>query len=170
MPSMSNLGNGSPGPISRAPSPPPPEVDWTVAAHELSKLLIPIDRQTMSCKPEDLSVEATRARRDRQSIITPPASNSGSEAPEPSRMALRTRKPAKPMVETVQEDAAKKPASKANRRKTVAGAAVIAAEKVLYRSHLSWVLMLIHIGHVEEHHSNARAELLKADEPIKPTS
>jgi histone deacetylase HOS3 len=132
--SMSNLGNGSPRPISRAPTPPPPEVDWTVAAHELSKILIPIDRQTMSCKPEDLSAEATRARRDRQSIITPPTSNSGSEPLDnPSqRMALRARKPAKPLVETVEEDDAKKPAAKTNRRKTVAGAAIIAAEKVCF--------------------------------------
>jgi hypothetical protein len=45
-------------------------------------------------------------------------------------MALRTRKPAKPLVETVEGDDAKKPAAKVNRRKTVAGAAVIAAEKV----------------------------------------
>jgi histone deacetylase HOS3 len=45
-------------------------------------------------------------------------------------MALRTRKPAKPLVETVEEDDTKKPSSKTNRRKTVAGAAVIAAEKV----------------------------------------
>jgi len=89
----------------------------------------------MSCKPEDLSAEATRARRDRQSIITPPTSNSGSEPPEnpTQRMALRTRKPAKPLVETVDEDDGKKPAAKANRRKTVAGAAVIAAEKVMLR-------------------------------------
>jgi histone deacetylase HOS3 len=132
--SMSNLGNGSPRPISRAPTPPPPEVDWTVAAHELSKILIPIDRQTMSCKPEDLSAEATRARRDRQSIITPPTSNSGSEPLDnPSqRMALRARKPAKPLVETVEEDDAKKPVAKTNRRKTVAGAAIIAAEKVCF--------------------------------------
>ena len=130
---MSNMSNGSPRTITRPPSPPPPEVDWTVAAHELSKLLIPVDRQTMSCKPEDLSAEATRARRDRQSILTPPASTSGSEPAEAApRMALRIRKPAKPLVETVEEDEVKKPAIKTNRRKTVAGAAVLAAEKVRF--------------------------------------
>jgi histone deacetylase HOS3 len=129
---MSAMSTGSPRPVTRAPSPPPPEVDWTVAAHQLSKLLIPVDRQTMSCKPEDLSAEATRARRDRQSILTPPASTSGSEQPDTvaPRMALRVRKPAKPIVETVEEDEARKPAAKANRRKTVAGSAVVAAEKV----------------------------------------
>ncbi|KUJ16575.1 Arginase/deacetylase [Mollisia scopiformis] len=129
--SRMGISNGSPKPVSRAPSPPPPEVDWTVAAHELSKLLIPIDRQTMSCRPEDLSAEATRVRRDRQSILTPPTS----AAPEPTegsgRMALRTRKP-RALAETIEED--EKPATKANRRKTVAGAAVIAAEKAVSRS------------------------------------
>jgi histone deacetylase HOS3 len=119
--------NGSPRPVSRAPSPPPPEVDWTVAAHELSKLLIPTDRQTMSCRPEDLSAEATRARRDRQSILTPPIPAVPESTENSGRMALRTRKP-RTLAETIEED--EKPIPKANRRKTVAGAAVIAAEKV----------------------------------------
>ncbi|KAH7309330.1 hypothetical protein BKA65DRAFT_610553 [Rhexocercosporidium sp. MPI-PUGE-AT-0058] len=122
---VSNMGlsNGSPRAPSRAPSPPPPEVDWTVAAHELSKLLIPTERQTFSCRPEDLSAEATRARRDRQSILTPPTEPA--ENPS-SRMALRARKPAKPLVESVEEDD-RKPTAKTNRRKTVAGAGVLVA-------------------------------------------
>lgn len=87
----------------------------------------------MSCKPEDLSAEATRARRDRQSILALPTSAAPYELGESSapRMALRVRKPAKPLIESVEEDEPKKPAAaKASRRKTVAGAAVIAAEKV----------------------------------------
>ncbi|PVH83462.1 Arginase/deacetylase [Cadophora sp. DSE1049] len=130
---VSNMGmtNGSPRVPSRAPSPPPPEVDWTVAAHELSKLLIPTERQTFSCRPEDLSAEATRARRDRQSILTPPTETTV-ENPS-SRMALRTRKPAKPLAESIEEDE-KKPAAKTNRRKTVAGAAVLAASTATSRS------------------------------------
>ncbi|KAL2066069.1 hypothetical protein VTL71DRAFT_2140 [Oculimacula yallundae] len=128
---VSNMGlGGSPRAASRAPSPPPPEVDWTVAAHELSKLLIPTDRQTFSCKPEDLSAEATRQRRDRQSILTPPTEPV--ENPS-SRMALRARKPAKPLVESADEDE-KKPAAKTNRRKTVVGAAVLAANTASSRS------------------------------------
>ncbi|KAJ6444878.1 histone deacetylase HosB [Purpureocillium lavendulum] len=78
--------------VERPPSPPPPEVNWVVAAQELCKLLIPAGRQTDSCKPEDLNAEATKARRDRQSNLMglPPP-------PEPSsrpgsRMALRERK------------------------------------------------------------------------------
>lgn len=43
-----------------------PEVNWVVATHELSKLLIPSDRQTMSCKPEELA--APRVKKERQSM------------------------------------------------------------------------------------------------------
>ena len=121
--SVSNLSNGSP--IStRPPSPPPPDVPWTVAAHELSKLLIPSDRQVASCKPEDLSAEATRVRRGRQSEIAPLPSNPGPESIESNtRMALRVRKPPKPTVDSVAED--DKPAAKANRRKTLAATAAV---------------------------------------------
>lgn len=42
-------------PFSLPTSHPIPEVDWIVATHELSKLLIPKDRQTQSCKPEELA-------------------------------------------------------------------------------------------------------------------
>ncbi|KAF2877288.1 hypothetical protein BDV95DRAFT_601697 [Massariosphaeria phaeospora] len=38
----------------RAPTPPPPEVDWATAAHALSQLLIPSDRPTRSLLPEEL--------------------------------------------------------------------------------------------------------------------
>jgi len=120
--------NGSPRPISRVPSPPPPEVYWNVAAHELSKLLIPSDRQTMSCRPEDLNAEATRARRDRQSILAAPAPNTEAPAPPNQRMALRTRKPAKALIESEEEDVKK--ATKVNRRKTVAGPDVLVADMV----------------------------------------
>ena len=135
--SNASINGGSIRALARAPSPPPPDVDWAVAAHELSKLLIPTDRQTMSCKPEDLSAEATRARRDRQSIITPPTSATVSEIGESSgpRMALRVRKPVKPLIKSGEEDEPEKPsAPKAGRRKTVAGPAVLAAEKGVSRS------------------------------------
>ena len=98
---------------TRAPSPPPPEVYWATAAHELSKLLVPIDRETRSCKPEDLNAEASRARRDRYSSIGLPT-----DAPvvDPKRMQLRDRK-AKPS-QYVSDDEAK-PFSRATRRKTI---------------------------------------------------
>lgn len=130
--SSSNLNSGSPHPVSRPPSPPPPEVNWAIAANELSKLLIPLDRQTTSCKPEELSAEASRARRDRQSIITPAATTlpTAASAVQTARMALRERKATKPLTTAKEEEEADKPLSKANRRKTVAGDAILAAEKV----------------------------------------
>ncbi|KAJ6780925.1 hypothetical protein PWT90_06833 [Aphanocladium album] len=79
----------------RAASPVAPDVPWTIAAHELSKILIPSDRQVDSCKAEDLNAEATRARRDRQSIILGipiPPTPTPQDRPT-SRMALRERKP-----------------------------------------------------------------------------
>ncbi|KAI4250506.1 MAG: hypothetical protein L6R40_000105 [Gallowayella cf. fulva] len=99
----------------RAPSPPPPPVEWATAAHELSKLLVPSHRQTLSCKPEDLNAEATRARRDRQSNIGVPV-----EAPayDGKRMQLRDRKVKPPKYASDEDE--KKPTSRANRRKTIA--------------------------------------------------
>ncbi|KAJ5929629.1 hypothetical protein N7454_006579 [Penicillium verhagenii] len=44
------------------PTMPLPEVGWATAAHELWKTLVPQDRQTMSCRPEDLNAAATRER------------------------------------------------------------------------------------------------------------
>lgn len=78
----------------RAASPVAPDVPWTIAAHELSKILIPSDRQVDSCKAEDLNAEATRVRRDKQSIllgIPIPPTPVPQERPT-SRMALRERK------------------------------------------------------------------------------
>lgn len=132
--SSSAIHGGSPRAPAKSVSPPPPEVGWATAAHELSKLLIPTDRQTMSCKPEELSAEATRARRDRQSIITPPASAATTPDTTPStRMSLRERKVAKPVDKAVGEPKAAT-AARAGRRQTVAGAAVLATDKVLARN------------------------------------
>jgi histone deacetylase HOS3 len=124
---LSSLGNATPMSMSRAPSPPPPEVHWTTASIELSRLLIPADRPTDSCKHEDLNAEATRARRDRQSLLgqvesvndTPPA------APA-ARMALRERKPAK-VIESIEEDDEKLAKS---RKKAAPSATALSTEKV----------------------------------------
>ncbi|RKK91908.1 hypothetical protein BFJ71_g10569 [Fusarium oxysporum] len=122
--SLSNLGAS----MTRPPSPPPPEVPWAIAAHELSKLLIPSSRQTDSCKPEELNAEASKARRDRQSIImgidpNPPAISSSRPT---SRMSLRERRakaaPPDPTTE-------KAPTS---RRRTM-GAAPISSDKAVAR-------------------------------------
>ncbi|KAG7007867.1 histone deacetylase HOS3 [Physcia stellaris] len=107
----------------RLPEQPPPPVGWATAAHELSKLLIPTDRQTKSCKPEDLNAEATRARRDRQSTFGLPT-----EAPvlDGKRMQLRDRRTKTPKYAS--EDEEEKPVSKSNRRKTIADPAMLAQE------------------------------------------
>lgn len=133
--SSSNYFNGgSPRPPTRPPSPPPPEVGWATATHELSKLLIPTDRQTMSCKADELSAEATRVRRDRQSLLTPPASTGTTPDITPStRMSLRERKAPKPADKAAEEKKAEAVA-RTSRRRTVAGAAVLATDKALARS------------------------------------
>ena len=107
---------------TRAPSPPPPEVYWATAAHELSKLLVPSDRETRSCKPEDLNAEASRARRDRYSSVGLPT-----DAPivDPKRMQLRDRK-AKPS-QYISDDEAK-PFSRATRRKTIPDVSLLDVE------------------------------------------
>ncbi|KAK6366196.1 histone deacetylase [Exophiala oligosperma] len=66
-------------------TPPPPDVDWAVASYELSRIIIPGDRQTQSCTHEELNAEAARARRERQSTVGVPA------GPD-ERMQLRDRK------------------------------------------------------------------------------
>ncbi|KAL1889307.1 histone deacetylase [Sporothrix stenoceras] len=132
-----NGGLGS-SPSSRPPSPPPPpppEVPWTTAMHELSKLLIPSgDRTTTSCTVEDLSAEATRARRERQVLlgtidVAVPATTSYSTPATPSgptRVSMRERKQVKPFGSSVASSTAIKEEDaeldRKNRRKTVGGA------------------------------------------------
>lgn len=110
-------------PVSRGPSPPPPAVDWATAAHELSKLLVPSDREIRSCRPEELNAEATRARRDRQSGIRLPV-----DAPvnDLKRMQLRDRKIKPP--QNTSDDEQEKPISRANRRKTIADVSLLAQD------------------------------------------
>ena len=104
---------------SRPPTPPLPEVDWATAAHELCNLLIPADRETGSCKAEDLNAEATRVRRNRQSTV---GINSEVLTTDTKPMHLRDRKPRSSNIKTENEEV--KPVSKAARRKTVAAGVV----------------------------------------------
>ncbi|KAK4228818.1 histone deacetylase domain-containing protein [Podospora fimiseda] len=81
-------------PEYRVPTPPPPEVPWTIATVELSRLLIPETRTTTSCTSEELKV-----RKDRQQALGQERpTSSASVAPPvvdraPTRMSLRERKP-----------------------------------------------------------------------------
>ena len=105
--------------VTKAPTPPPPEVDWATASHELMKLLVPKDRQTRSCKPEDLNAEATRARKIRQSGVSVAA-----EAPleNGKRMQLRDRKSRTPTYKTDEElESGQLPRVDENRRRTIGG-------------------------------------------------
>ena len=123
-------GQGAAGPLAPTPPPPPPpEVHWTVAAVEMSKLLIPSGRQIESCRYEDLNAEATRIRRERQLALSQdrPMTSASVAAPTvvveraPTRTGLRDRK-SKPSY--VEEETDFK-----SRRKTVAGSTVVAVEK-----------------------------------------
>ena len=99
---------------SRAPTPPPPDVDWATAAHALSKLLIPEDRQTRSCKPEELAVTAVKKEK--------PAPPPPSTHIETSGRQLRGRKPVTSYADpgSDEEKAKARAASRANRRRTIA--------------------------------------------------
>ncbi|OLN88166.1 Histone deacetylase HOS3 [Colletotrichum chlorophyti] len=131
----SGMSNGIP--YNRPPTPPPPDIHWTVAAHELSRLLIPSDRQVDSCKPEDLNAEATRARRDRQSILNPdlvPPAPAPAPAPASrptSRMSLRERKPGRAGMYVDADDEDDKQSK--SRRKTVAGSSALSSDKAVAR-------------------------------------
>ncbi|KAI2783587.1 Arginase/deacetylase [Daldinia loculata] len=114
--------------VSRPPTPPLPDVPWTAAAHELSKLLIPKDRQVSSFKFEELNAGATKAKHERQSLPQS-GSTSNDAAPTvaptaaPVRKSQRERKPVK-----YAESEDPKP-----RRRTVGGSSILATEKALAR-------------------------------------
>ncbi|EFR05236.1 histone deacetylase HOS3 [Nannizzia gypsea CBS 118893] len=88
---------------SRTSSPtplPPPRVEWAVAAFELSKALIPTDRQTASCQHADLKAHTTQSRPGSRlasgGSTLPPRSNERSSG----HMQLRERKPRIPALPT----------------------------------------------------------------------
>ena len=116
----------------RLPEQPLPPINWATAAHELSKLLIPSDRQTQSCKPEELNAEASRARKARHSAIGLPAEMPAPSAPPVAsvtngkRMQLRERTSKAPKYAS--EDEEERPVSKANRRRTIADPALLAQD------------------------------------------
>ncbi|OTB12701.1 hypothetical protein K445DRAFT_320842 [Daldinia sp. EC12] len=115
--------------VSRPPTPPLPDVPWTAAAHELSKLLIPSDRQINSFKFEELNTGAAKAKRERQSLpqngsTSDDAASTITSVTAPVRKSRRERKPVK---YTESED------PKIARRKTVGSSSILATEKALAR-------------------------------------
>ncbi|KAF1813254.1 Arginase/deacetylase [Eremomyces bilateralis CBS 781.70] len=99
---------------SRPPSPPPPEVDWATAAHELCKLLVPTDRQTKSCQPEELA--EVRVKKERHSTTSLPA-----DTAPPTRQLRERRTRAPKYVEPLSDDetASVRSVSRTDRRKTM---------------------------------------------------
>jgi histone deacetylase HOS3 len=75
-----------PSKLWRGPAPPAPIVDWATAAFELSKLLIPSDRQVNSHRPEDLS--EPRVKKERA-----PSTTTSVEPTGEGGRTLRGRKP-----------------------------------------------------------------------------
>jgi histone deacetylase HOS3 len=118
-------------PFSRAPTPPPPEVDWMTAAHELSQLLVPSDRQTRSHKAEDLSVETNRVKKERRTSVGPLADG---ETLDGKRMQLRDRKARLPTNVLEEEPSEGDPTANANRRRTVASGSIITDKGIVQPS------------------------------------
>ncbi|KAF2636933.1 Arginase/deacetylase [Massarina eburnea CBS 473.64] len=107
---------------SRAPTPPPQEVDWATATHALSKLLIPSDRQTHSCKPEELAEPKVKKEK--------PAPLLNSVHVDPSGRQLRGRKPATSYVDgnSDEETASTRASSRASRRQNLGTSALASPE------------------------------------------
>ncbi|KAF2675991.1 Arginase/deacetylase [Lentithecium fluviatile CBS 122367] len=99
---------------SRAPTPPPPDVDWATASHALSKLLIPSDRQTQSCRPEELT--EPRIKKEK------PAPTLASVHVDPSGRQLRGRRPVATYTDAGSDDETPsvRPESRTSRRRTIA--------------------------------------------------
>ena len=105
---------------SRAVTPPPPEVDWLTASHELCKLLIPKDRATTSFTSIELSESVVK--KDRRTTLGP----SAPVVPAPSERQLRSdrgksrvsHEPAAPSADM--KPIALQTVSSADRRRTIA--------------------------------------------------
>ncbi|OAG01925.1 Arginase/deacetylase [Paraphaeosphaeria sporulosa] len=96
---------------SPAPPLPLPEVDWATAAHTLSQMLIPADRQTRSHKFEELAEPKVKKEK--------PAPVLTSVHVDPSGRQLRGRKPAATLYAD-DDDESVRAASRASRRQTIA--------------------------------------------------
>lgn len=121
---------GAPVHPPRPITPPPPDVDWATSVHALCALLIPSDRQTRSCRPEELA---------------PPPPVKKEKAPPPvlnpvkvesSGRQLRGRKPVASYADPGSDDdkAALRTESRSSRRQTIADFPVATVEPAEDRS------------------------------------
>jgi histone deacetylase HOS3 len=99
---------------SRAPTPPPPDVDWATASRALSKLLIPSDRQTQSYRPDELAEPKIKKEKPAPVLATVHV--------DPSGRQLRGRKAVTKYVDPGSDDdtASVHTESRASRRRTIA--------------------------------------------------
>lgn len=116
---------GAPVNPTRPITPPPPDVDWATAAHALSALLVPIDRQTRSCRPEDLAPPQIKKEKP-----APPPLNSVKV--DPSGRQLRGRKPVASYTDQgSDEEKLLRTESRSSRRQTIADFQPAPAEPAL---------------------------------------
>lgn len=108
-------GRGAPVNLSRPITPPPPDVDWATAAHALSALLVPSDRQTRSCRPEELAEPKIKKEKPAAPALT-------SVKVDSSGRQLRGRKPVTTYADTGSDDekASLRTESRSSRRQTIA--------------------------------------------------
>jgi histone deacetylase HOS3 len=114
---------------SRLSTPPPPEVDWATAAHAMSSLLIPSDRQTRSHRPEDLAEVKVKKERPTAPVLSSvPVDATGRQ--------LRGRKAAPSYAKRDSDDekAFMRAESRASRRQTIADFATSAEPPAPSRS------------------------------------
>ncbi|KAJ4332875.1 histone deacetylase [Ascochyta clinopodiicola] len=116
-------GRGVPVNPSRPITPPPPDVDWATAAHALSALLVPSDRQTRSCRPEELAEPKVKKEKPVAPALT-------SVKVDPSGRQLRGRKPVASYTDRGSDDekASLRTESRSSRRQTIADFQLTSAE------------------------------------------
>ena len=107
---------------SRAPSPPPPEVDWATACGELAKLLIPSARETRSMTAAQLLGEPKIKKERGTTAEASPPPAPAQPAVAPSGRTLRERKPKAPPADEKPQLALRQQQRKesADRRRTIA--------------------------------------------------
>lgn len=107
---------GAPVNPSRPITPPPPDVDWATAVHALTALLVPSDRQTRSCRPEELA-PPPQVKKEKPAA---PALNSAKV--DSGGRQLRGRKPVTSYADpgSDEDKASLRAESRSSRRQTIA--------------------------------------------------
>ena len=106
-------------------TPPIPQVDWTIATHELSKLLTPTNRQIFSCRPEELA--EVRVKKERQSIAAIPPTDRGM-----SGRQLRDRKAKAPTFEPIPTTTSTRSVSRSSSSFVAEGAFALCFASILF--------------------------------------